>query len=88
MTAKQIATKLAKANISTANLEIRKNSVEVFVPSPHGQYADSDKSRKLAKKICKALGFSGFSCAHGGWCLSPEPLALGNWNDTSSKWHY
>lgn len=88
MTTKQIFKKLEAANITTAHLTISKNEVEVFIPSPHGQWADSSKTKTLARKICKVLGFGGYSCAHGGWVLEPSPLSLGDWNDRSSIHHF
>jgi hypothetical protein len=88
MTAKQITKKIVDAKISLANITIAKNSIEVFIPSPHGNYADSGKTKKLASKLCKLLGFGGYSCAHGGWVLEASPINMGDWNDRSSKHHY
>lgn len=89
MKTKQIINLLSKAGINTDSLTISNSEVEVFVPSAaNPNHADYDKTRRLVRKVSKVLGFGGFSCAHGGWVLSPDTIDRGDWNNRSSLHHY
>jgi hypothetical protein len=81
MTANQITKKLIEAGIPLAKVEINRDRVDVWA----GSIANS---KRIARKAAKALGWHTVSNNGAYAWTEASPLDMGDYNDSSSRWHY
>lgn len=82
MTANQIIKKLAKAGIDLTHIEkASKDEIEIWT-------GDADSSEELMQQVLSVVSLGGYRSGFGSWTLREGYQGQGDYNDTSSRWHY
>ncbi len=89
MTKRQIIQKLTNNGIQeSAILEAGRDEVEIGILDSNTGRCDYDATETIRQKVSQILGWGGFKTGYDSWVLRPNYQSLGDWNDSSSRWHY
>ena len=98
MTGNQMIKKLRKSGRFTADelssIQVRRHEIEVFVEDAEREgKADDEATEAISTKVFEVLGVgtSGYVTGYGAQIVEHtgrKPVEMGEYCDTSSRWHY